>query len=86
MQEWTSTLRDMGAAWQAGVADLSQTLQQSKGALDVVSVRLHGHEVRGSGGFGLLPAVPSADIPSPSIMCKGKAMLSVQVVPELLCS
>ena len=84
MQEWTSTLRDLGAAWQAGVQDLSQTLQQPKGALDVVSVRLHGHEVRGSGGFRLMPAVPSAL--SPSIMCKGGGMLSVQVAQELLCS
>ena len=44
-QEWTSLLQGLGAAWQTAVADLSQVLQQPKGGLDVVSVRLHDHEV-----------------------------------------
>ena len=44
-QEWTSLLQELSAAWQTAVADLSQVLQQPKGALDVVSVRLHDHEV-----------------------------------------
>ena len=57
------------------MADLSQTLQQPKGALDVVSVRLHGHEVCGSGGLRVLPAVASADPVLPSTMCKGGEML-----------